>query len=204
MRRSKWLGFAATAFCALILGAGTSVATQSDNNHRPADGVSQYGKVDNGTEQHADSFAKTPQENKNVPFSFFEIGSNNGKVDQFNKAHTNSQSENSNKTYQDLHQDQHAKFEGRDHRDCGCHDKGRDDGKSRGDRWGKNDGSRGGQCGCDDKRRGDKGDDSYERVPARHGRQLDDAARGLQCQDRADQRERSHLALQRGEQQRLG
>ncbi len=59
MRRTKWLGFAATAFCALVLGAGTSVATQSDEHHRPADAASQYGKVDNGTEQHADSPAET-------------------------------------------------------------------------------------------------------------------------------------------------
>ena len=71
MRRSKWLGFVATAFCALMLGAGTGVATQSHNDHRPADGASQYGKVDNGTEQHADSSAETKQQNKNTPFALF-------------------------------------------------------------------------------------------------------------------------------------
>jgi hypothetical protein len=158
MRRSKSLGFVATAFCALMLGVGTGVATQAHDTHRHADGASQYGKVDNFTEQHADSSAKTRQENKNVPFSLFAVGSNNGKVGQFNKADTKSQAENSNKTFQDLHQDQNAEFEGRDHRDdCGCHDQGRGDGKGRGDSWGKGNESCGGQCGCDDNGRGDKG-----------------------------------------------
>jgi hypothetical protein len=158
MRRSKWLGFVATAFCALMLGAGTGVATQSHNDHRPADGASQYGKVDNGTEQHADSSAETKQENKNTPFALFAVGSNNGKVDQFNQADTKSKSENSNQTSQDLNQDQNAKFEGRDHRDCGCRDKGQGD--NNGDSWGNGNESRGGQCGCDHKGRGDKGQDS--------------------------------------------
>ncbi len=144
MRRSKWLGFAATAFCALILGAGTSVATQSNNTHRPDDGVSQYGKVDNGTEQHADSSAETPQKNKNTPFSLFAVGTNNGKVDQFNKADTDSSSSNGNKTSQALNQDQHVEDQGHGHghkreghkpehkrNDCDRREKGKrsDDGK---------------------------------------------------------------------------
>lgn len=164
MRRSKWLGFVATAFCALMLGAGTGVATQSHDSHRPADGTSQYGKVDNGTEQHADSSARTKQENKNIPFSFFAVGSNNGNVDQYNQADTKSKAENSNQTSQDLHQDQNATFEGRDRRDCGCHDSGRNDGNSwsngKDNSWGNDNESRGGQCGGGESGRGDKGQDS--------------------------------------------
>jgi hypothetical protein len=176
MRRSKWLGFVATAFCALMLGAGTGVATQSHDSHRPADGASQYGKVDNGTAQHAASSAATKQENKNIPFSFFAVGSNNGKVDQYNQADTTSKAENSNQTSQDLNQDQNAKFEGRDHRDCGCRDSGRNDGNSwnngkdnswnngkdssKDNSWGNGNESRGGQCGCGEQGRGDKGQGS--------------------------------------------
>jgi hypothetical protein len=142
MRPSKSLGFVATAFCALMLGVGTGVATQACDNHRLADGASQYGKVDNGTEQHADSSAETRQKNKNVPFSLFAVGSHNGKVDQFNQADTTARSENSNKTFQKLHQDQNAEFEGRDHRDdCGCHDEGRGDDKGRGDKGHGSDGA---------------------------------------------------------------
>jgi hypothetical protein len=157
MQRSKYLGFVATAFCALILGAGTGVATQCHDSHRLADGASQYGRVDNGSDQHADSSALTKQENKNKPFSFFAVGSNNGEVDQYNQADTTSKSENSNKTFQDLHQDQNAKFEGRDRRDCGSHDNVWGDGK--GDSRGNGNESRGGQCGCD-KGRNDKGEGS--------------------------------------------
>ncbi len=154
MRRSKWLGFVAAAFCALILGVGTSAATQSDKGHRHAGGARQEGEVENGTKQYADSAAKTEQENKNIPFSFFEVGSNNGKVDQFNKANTQSKSENSNKTWQDLQQAQNVKNEG-DHRDdCGCHDKGW--GNGNGTDWSKGLDPREGDCGCD-KGRGGKG-----------------------------------------------
>jgi hypothetical protein len=156
MRRSKWLGFVATAFCALILGVGTGAATQSDNGHRHADGARQSGKVENGTYQEARSKAETEQKNYNVPFSFFEVGSNNGKVDQHNKANTTSKSENSNKTWQDLQQSQRVKNEG--HRDdCGCHDRGWGDGN--GNNWGKGFEPRGGDCGCDNGR-GDKGHSS--------------------------------------------
>jgi hypothetical protein len=156
MRRSKWLGFVAAAFCALMLGVGTSGAIQSDNkDHRPAGGARQYGKVDNGTEQDARSKAETEQKNYNVPFSIFEVGSNNGKVDQYNKADTKSKSENSNKTWQDLQQSQNVKNEGND---CGCNDKGWGDGKD--GNWGNGFDSRGGNCGCDEKGRGDKGQGS--------------------------------------------
>ncbi len=144
MRRSRWLGFVATAFCALILGAGTSVATQSGNNHRHAEGTSQYGKVDNGTEQHADSFAETPQKNKNTPFSLFAVGTNNGKVDQFNKAHTDSGSSNWNKTSQALHQDQRVENQGHDHerRDHQRDDCERPDGRKTSEKSHGNDGAK--------------------------------------------------------------
>ncbi len=148
MRRSKYLGFVATAFCALILGVGTGAATQSNNDHRQADGARQYGKVENGTTQNARSKAETEQKNKNVPFSFFEVGSNNGKVDQYNKADTKSKSENSNKTWQDLQQSQNVKNEGDD---CGCHDKGWGDRKD--NNWGNGFEPRGGNCGCDERTR---------------------------------------------------
>ena len=245
MRRSKWLGFVAAASCALMLGAGTSAATQSDKDHRQAGGASQYGKVENGTQQYADSKAKTEQENKNIPFSFFEVGTNNGKVDQFNKADTQSKSENSNKTWQDLNQDQNVKNEGQRGNDCGCNDKGWGNGKGRGD---NGDDSRsvpeqqvgnrtkappessaeteqtrvnvpdrrlfrvGSNNGKEDRSVRNANTDSSSSNWNKTSRSLNqdgsaastEAGRSMtdQCQDRADQRERSHLDLQRWEQQR--
>ncbi len=164
MRRSKWLGFVATVSCALSLGIGAGAASQLDRGHRHASGASQYGEVENGTTQEARSKAETEQKNKNIPFSFFEVGSNNGKVDQFNKADTKSKSENSNKTWQSLQQDQNVKNEG--HRDdCGCQDRGWGDGKA--DNWGKGFEPRGSDCGCDEGR----GDKSHSSDGAsQHGR----------------------------------
>jgi hypothetical protein len=47
----------------------------------------------------------------NAPISIFSVGSNNGKVDQYNQADTRSKSENGNETYQqaDQRQDVSAK-----------------------------------------------------------------------------------------------
>src|SRR5207244_461686 len=66
----------------------------------------------NWTKQNAESNAKTEQTNVNVPIAIFSVGSNNGNVDQNNKADTRSKSENGNETWQQADQNQNASGKG--------------------------------------------------------------------------------------------
>jgi hypothetical protein len=76
----------------------------------------QDGSNVNRTEQEATSFAETKQLNLNAPISAFSVGSNNGDVDQHNKALTESKAKNHNRTGQAVGQ----KTEGHHTKSCGC------------------------------------------------------------------------------------
>jgi hypothetical protein len=91
-------------------------------DHESDGGASQYGKVENSTEQEAQSSADTKQVNVNAPISAFSVGSNNGDVNQGNTADTQAKSENGNETWQQADQNQqvegdnnHGSYDG-----CGC------------------------------------------------------------------------------------
>jgi len=81
-------------------------ADQNQSARGGSDGARQSGRVENSTDQTADSYAKTKQVNVNAPISLFSVGSNNGDVHQGNDANTNASSSNSNSTDQFLGQSQ--------------------------------------------------------------------------------------------------
>jgi hypothetical protein len=135
MRMPKLLGVVAAGCLALGMGASTATALNPQPHHDHRAGVSQFGKVDNGTTQSADSKAKTEQKNFNVPIGLFEVGSNDGKVSQYNNGDTKSKADNWNDTGQDLSQDQFVKGRrGEDFtsHDCGCDGFDRYDNKDHG------------------------------------------------------------------------
>ncbi len=105
--------------------------------------ASQDGDVSNYTDQNANSKAETEQNNYNVPIGLFQVGSNNGKVGQYNDANTESSSSNWNKTGQALNQDQNVENQGHGRRgnDCGCDGKGKGSGEGHGNGRAKQDGS---------------------------------------------------------------
>jgi hypothetical protein len=74
--------------------------------------VSQSGKNENSTDQHAKSDAKTQQANINAPISILSFGANNGDVRQSNWADTKAKSSNDNWTDQSLHQNQSVSGQG--------------------------------------------------------------------------------------------
>jgi hypothetical protein len=99
-------------------GASTSARSSNDNGTGQwldqsqgvkGDGgsdVSQSGKNENSTDQHASSHAYTKQANVNAPISILSFGANNGDVRQSNWADTSAKSSNDNWTNQSAHQDQ--------------------------------------------------------------------------------------------------
>ena len=85
--------------------------------HQEQNGVNQ-----NATEQHAYSAPETKQKNWNSPVSFLAIGTNNGDVNQSNKAWTDADAKNENWTGQWIGQEQKASSNGGN--SCGCEHKG--------------------------------------------------------------------------------
>jgi hypothetical protein len=118
----KLLGVVAAGFLALGMGAGVAGAGQMPTTHptsNPTHGISQMGSNVNDTYQKARSHAETNQKNVNKPFSFFTVGSNDGNVQQWNKAETESAAVNRNWTNQNVAQGQHVTSPQKSS-DCGC------------------------------------------------------------------------------------
>ncbi len=121
----KLLGVVAAGFLALGMGAGVTGAGQMPTPHptNPAHGISQTGSNFNDTYQKARSKAETNQKNVNIPFSLFTVGSNDGGVQQWNQAETESAAYNHNGTSQNLGQGQRVTSPPSKPSDRGC-DKG--------------------------------------------------------------------------------
>jgi hypothetical protein len=82
-------------------GQGQNQYGQNQNGYGPqGHDQAQSGTNSNDTHQRANADAYTKQKNFNAPVSFLSFGSNNGNVDQSNKAYTNADAENLNSTYQ--------------------------------------------------------------------------------------------------------
>ncbi len=118
----KFLGVVAAGFLALGMGAGVAGAGQMPTPHptNPTHGISQMGSNFNETSQKAKSKAETNQKNVNIPLSLFTVGSNDGSVQQWNKAQTDSSAKNRNWTRQNEVQGQQVTTAPNKSSDCGC------------------------------------------------------------------------------------
>ena len=86
-----------------------------DGKHGDASGdIDQDAKNKNSTQQSSAAQASSEQKNKNAPVSVLSLGSNNGDVDQSNKAHDVALSNNGNYTDQSIFQAADQKVDGKD------------------------------------------------------------------------------------------
>ena len=86
-----------------------------DGKHGDASGdIDQDAKNKNSTQQSSAAHASSEQKNKNAPVSVLSLGSNNGDVDQSNKAHDVALSNNGNYTDQSIFQAADQKVDGKD------------------------------------------------------------------------------------------
>jgi hypothetical protein len=88
-------------------------AKRVDGGHEaPVIDQSQKASNDNETKQESDADVRSSQVNVNMPISVLSFGSNNGDVEQSNKAHNEAEATNGNVTGQGVHQSQKAEADG--------------------------------------------------------------------------------------------
>jgi hypothetical protein len=93
----------------------------------------QAGSNANRTDQHASADAYTKQVNVNAPISVLSFGSNNGNVDQSNRAYTDANAENYNSTKQAESGSQGGQWNGKDSRNDNATNDNRTDQQARAD-----------------------------------------------------------------------
>ena len=117
----RWLAIAVSV-CALAVAPSTALAGGSDGTGGQEVSQSQSASNQNSTEQSASSEASSYQTNVNAPVTVDSPGSNNGDVNQGNRAENNAYSSNNNSTDQQNQQDQAGSAQGTTSGSdsCGC------------------------------------------------------------------------------------